>query len=309
MIDQVDPGKAYNYIGDLSGEWDIIVNDRWYNFYSRYSFDAVPIKLATKFVYEHFVNLGLTTWFDHYTLSGIELRHVIAEQPGLTDPDCVVLLVGHLDSTVYGSSINNIPSSAPGADDNASGSTGVMIAADILHQYDFACTIRYITFTGEEQVVHYGYFGSKFYAEEVAANGENITAVINLDMIGYDGNADKIIELHTRPGNGGDLAIANTFKSVIQTYDINLTTQIVEDGLSWSDHDSFWDEGYHAILAMEDYQDLTPYYHSTGDRLSTIQTTYLTKFIKAAVGTTAHLAVPIPPFVERQYIPVVIRSE
>ena len=304
MINQVSSSTAHDYIGDLSGEWNITVNDRSYRFFTRYSLAPIPIKLATKFVYEHFVNLGLTTYFDHYDLEGTELRHVIAEQPGITNPDCIVLLVGHLDSTS-----NDPYNNAPGADDNASGSTGVLMAADILHSHSFACTLRYVHFTGEEQVVLNGYFGSKFYAQEVADNDEDIIAVINLDMIGYNSDQYEIIELHTRENNAGDLAIANTFKNVIQAYDINLTTQIIQDGLSWSDHASFWNVGYHAILAMEDFQDFTPYYHSTNDQLNTINTTYLADFIRAAIGTVAHLAVPVSPSTEQIFIPFIILKE
>jgi hypothetical protein len=307
MIDQVSAATASDYVGGLSGAHPVSVNDNPYTFYTRYTLAEIPIKKATRFVYEHFVNLGLWAYYDTYYLSGVELRHVIAEQTGQTDPDCIILLTGHLDSTS-----NDPYNNAPGADDNASGSSGVLLAADILHQYDFACTLRYVLFTGEEQVVTYGYFGSKFYAQELATANENLIAVINLDMIGYNSDQYEVIELHTRADNAKDLAIANLFKNVITAYDINLTTQIVQDGLAWSDHASFWNEGYPAILAMEDFQDFTPYYHWTSDRLSTLNSTYLADFIRAAVGTLAHLAVyipPEPPPSYHLYFPLMLKSE
>jgi len=310
MIDQVSAAAAADYVGGLSGAHAVSVNDNAYTFSTRYTWAEIPIKKATRYVYEQFINMGLTSYYDTYYLFynnvNVELRHVIAEQPGLTDPDCIVLLTGHLDSTS-----NDPYNNAPGADDNASGSTGVLLAASILHQYDFACTLRYALFTGEEQVVTYGYFGSKFYAQELAAGDENLIAVINLDMIGYNSDQYEIIELHTRADNAKDLAIANLFKNVITTYDINLTTQIVQDGLAWSDHASFWNQGYNAILAMEDFQNFTPFYHSTGDTLSTLNTTYLRDFIRATVGTLAHLAGYIPPEppTEDLYFPVVFKSE
>jgi hypothetical protein len=306
MIDQVDSSTAYNYVGGLSGAWAITVNGSPYTLYSRYSYDAMPIKKATRFVHDHFESLGLAVDYDDYFLDDVPLRHVIAEQPGVTDPECIVLLVGHLDSTVWGATRYYLPSYAPGADDNASGSTGVMIAADILHQYQFACTIRYVLFTGEEQVVDYGYFGSKFYAEEAAANGDDLFGVINLDMIGFNSDQYEIIELHTRSGYAGDLDIANVFKNVIQAYGINLTTQIYPDGLDWSDHLSFWQYGYSAILAMEDKDaDFSPYYHYTSDQLSTLDYNYLADFIRAAIGSIAHLAGPLSQ--ERVFLPLISR--
>jgi hypothetical protein len=314
MIDTINTTTAYDYVGDLSGEWQITVNGNPYTLSTRYSYDEIPIKKATKFVYEHFTGLGLYTDFDDYVLKGVPLRHVIAEQPGLSNPECIVMLVGHLDSTVWGSSQTSLPSYAPGADDNASGSTGVLMAADALHQHEFACTIRYVLFTGEEQIADWDIdiFQSRDYVQQIYNNDDNVVAVINLDMIGYNSNPQEIIELHTRNGNSGDLAIANLFKDVIQIYDINLTPQIVQDGLSWSDHKSFWDFGYSAILAMEDWEDFTPNYHTTGDRLSTLDTNYLADFIRAAVGTVAHLAGYIPPEpdpLETLFLPLIIKSE
>ncbi len=304
MIDQVKSSTAYTYVGNLSGEWQIKVNGNPYTLSTRYSLAEIPIKKATRFVYEHFTGLGLNTYYDHFYYYGTELRSVIAEQPGVTDPDCIVLLVGHLDSISP-----NPYNLAPGADDNASGSTGVLIGADIVHQYQFACTIRYILFTGEEQ----GYWGSKAYADDVYAAGENVVAVVNLDMLGYNSDPYEVIELHTRPGNAGDLSIASLFKGVIQVYDLNLTTQILDDGLSFSDHSPFWGKGYSAILCIEDwYGDRTPYYHSTSDSLSSLDLSYLTDYIRAAVGSTAHLAGPIPPEPVDPvvfYFPLVFKSE
>jgi hypothetical protein len=288
MIDQVSVTSAYNYVGGLSGEWSVQVNGGPYTFATRYSKAETPIKKATKFVQEHFLGLGLTTYYStFYIESGtIELRNVIADQPGVTDPDCIVLLVGHLDSISPSAS-----SLAPGADDNASGTAGVLIGADILSQYDFACSIRYVAFTGEEQ----GMLGSKDYASIISGAGENIVAVVNLDMIAYNSDAYEIIGLHTRPGNAGDLAIANLFVGVVQAYSINLTPEVVQDNERFSDHSSFWDYGYSAILCIEDYDNFTPYYHTTSDTLSTLDTAYMADFIRAAVGTVAHLAGPIPP--------------
>ena len=175
---------------------------------------------------------------------------------------------------------------APGADDNASGSVGVLIAADILSQYSFDCTIRYALFTGEEQ----GLYGSEAYAQYVSSQGDDIEGVLNLDMIAYNTRfSPPVIELHTRPSNQSDLAIANLFDDVIDAYNLGLIPQIVQDGISASDHYSFWQHGYPAILGIEDFEDFTPHYHTTDDQVETLNITYFTQFVKAAVGTMAHM--------------------
>jgi Zn-dependent M28 family amino/carboxypeptidase len=97
------------------------------------------------------------------------------------------------------------------------------------------------------------------------------------------------MDLHTRPGNANDLAIANLFAGVVDAYDINLTPHIFQDGPTYSDHASFWEFGYSAIIGIEDDDDFSPYYHSTGDQLETLDLNYFTEFVKAAVGTFAHM--------------------
>lgn len=285
MIAQVDSVTVYLYDGDLSGENEVIIGGQPYTLYTRYSYSGEPVEKATQFVYEHFQNLGLEVEYHDYNWRGYDLRNVVATKPGLTDSDDIYIICAHVDS------ISNDPYNyAPGADDNASGVTAVMIAADILSQYDFDYTIRFVTFTGEEQ----GLRGSHEYAQDAWYDGDNILGVLNLDMIAYDSDADSILELHAGTGPGS-IAIASLFTDVVDTYDIDLVPQIITAGATdRSDHASFWDYGYDAILAIEDWQDFTPYYHTTNDQLSTLNIPYFTEFVKASVGTVASMSCLLP---------------
>ena len=282
MIDQVETSTLYDYVGDLSGEWEVIVNGVPYTMSTRYTWADSAIKKATRFAYDHFSSLGLNTAF--YTWGSPDgRRNVIAEQPGQTQAERIFLVTAHLDSTaVNGDAYTN----APGADDNASGSAAVMQIADILSQYDFDCTLRYVLFTGEEQ----GLWGSWSYATYLNQLGENVEGVLNLDMLAYNTpNSAKTIELHTRPANSSDLAIANLFSGVNAAYNLGLTPLILQDGESFSDHYPFWQRGFPAILGIEDWSDHTPYYHTTNDQLESLDMNYYTKFTKAALGTFAHM--------------------
>jgi len=281
MVDQVNSATLETYVGNLSGEWSVTVKGSPYTFATRYSMEYKPITKATRFAYEHFQGLNLPYFYHYYYLYGLERRNVLAEQTGLTQPERIFLLTAHLDSYSQNPTVL-----APGADDNASGAAALMLIADILSQYQFGCTLRYILFTGEEQGMH----GSAAYADLVYQSGDGIEAVLNLDMLAYNtpGTA-ATIELHTRPQNVGDLAIANLFASVIPTYQVGLTPIIQLDGLAFSDHSSFWDHGYPALLAEEDWNDHTPYYHTTGDQLENINLAYYTEFVKASLATFAHM--------------------
>jgi hypothetical protein len=119
-----------------------------------------------------------------------------------------------------------------------------------------------------------------------------------MDMIAWDNVDGPTLRIYTRmtsnPGYDGDMVIANTFVDVVNTYalDTVLTPIITSEGGNWSDHASFWDQGFSAVCAIEDdYDDWNGNnYHTANDKMSTLNFTYLTNYVKASIGTTAHLA-------------------
>ena len=281
MIDQVYTSTVYNYDGELSGAKTATIGGGSYTILNRNTNGGAPIQHATQYVYEHFLADGLTTSYQQWNT--INNPNVIGEQPGHSPASRIYLVTAHLDDMPTGPV-------APGADDNASGSVGVLVAADILSQYDFDCTLRYIVFTGEEQ----GLLGSYAYAASVV--GQDIEGVLNLDMISYNTlNSLPGIDLIVRPGNASDHAIANLFADVVNAYAINLEPQVVEDSAHDSDHASFWDYGFSAILGIEDFSDFNPNWHTTNDKIGTLDMNYFTWFVKAAVGTLAHMGYLPPP--------------
>jgi len=286
MVNQVNQTTVDTYVRNLSGENSVNIGGSPYTITSRYTNSGTPIDKATQYVYEFMQGLGLTVSYHNWSDSGYSGRNVVGEMTGTTLPDEIVLITAHLD---------NLPSSgtAPGADDNATGSVGVMVSAQQLSQQVFHRTVRFIFFTGEEQWL----LGSDVYAEMVYQAGANIVAVYNMDMLGTDNVGDPYLRLHTRitsnPGYPGDLAIANTFIDVVNTYglDTELSPIIDPDGVTQSDHSPFWSRGYSALLGIEDDQnDISPYYHSSSDTVSTLNMTFFTNFVRASVGTAAHLA-------------------
>ncbi|MDH4223487.1 MAG: dockerin type I domain-containing protein, partial [candidate division Zixibacteria bacterium] len=67
---------------------------------------------------------------------------------------------------------------------------------------------------------------------------------------------------------------------------------VIITGADYSDHASFWEYDYKAILGIEDDYDFNPYYHTTGDVISVFDTTYFRKFCQAGLAGIATLAVP-----------------
>ena len=284
MMGEVQQTDVYTYAASLSGETLVMAGGSPYTITTRHTHSGTPIDNATLYAYERFQAAGLNVSFHDYTRCGFTNRNVVGVLPGVTRPNEIVLITAHLD---------DLPPSgrAPGADDNASGSTGVLIAAEIMSWYRFERTIRFVLFTGEEQ----GMCGSAAYAADAKAQGEDIRAVVNLDMIAYNSDSAPIIDLHARSNVTGSVEIADAFSQTVGAYGLNLAPDILVDNNlgNYSDNRSFWDRGYAAIMAIEDEDDFTPHYHQVSDLVTTLDMAYFTDFVKAALGTTAHLAYPV----------------
>lgn len=283
MIDQVESDTVYQYDGNLSGEWPVMIGGEPYTIVTRHTDSGEPIEKATQFVGEHLSERGLDV--EYHLWDADRPPNVIGELPGETNPDEIFIISAHLDSLPAGGV-------APGADDNASGSVAVLIASDILTQYDWGCTLRFAFWTGEEQ----GLLGSRAYALRAFNNNENIVALLNLDMIAWNtpGSAPDM-DLHANSNITPTVELAELFADVVDVYDLALIPQIIPNGTTRSDHGSFWLHGYTAILAIEDFSanpdspnDFNPNYHSTGDTLELLDLDYFTNLVKASVGTFAH---------------------
>lgn len=279
IIYSISIEDLHEYCGSLSGEWPVMIGGELYTITSRHSYYAEGIEKATQYTYEFFSNLGLDVEYHYF--SGPGGRNVIAKQTGLIHPDSYFMICAHIDTLPAGAV-------SPGADDNASGSTAVMVAAELFSEYLFDYSIIYALWTGEEQ----GLIGSGYFAQEAAASGKDIIGVINLDMIAWESNGDPVIQIHAKQNQlPYSMVLANTMAEIIDIYGLNLVPYILPNGLSYSDHASFWNYGYSAILGIEDYyNDFNPYYHTVNDLLIHLNMPYFLDFTRAAIATMAHLS-------------------
>jgi PKD repeat protein len=276
MIDQVTTQNVSDYDRQLAGELPVWVDGEEYTITSRYTYSGEPIQKATSFVGQHMAN-DLKMDVEYHTWGGANYPNVIGEIPGLVNPEDIFIIGAHIDDV----------SGAPGADDNGSGSVATLLAADILSQYQWGCTLRFAFWTGEEQ----GLLGSDAYALRSANLGENIVGYLNLDMIAWNTiGSSPGIDLLYNPNMPSTLTLAQLFTDVVDAYNIDLIPQLVTSLGGGSDHSSFWDQGYTAILSIEDQGDFNPYYHSSQDTPAHTDLPYFTKFVKASIATYAHMS-------------------
>ena len=111
---------------------------------------------------------------------GAHLVNVVAVLRGSDEKAAArrVYIVGHYDSRNGGEM--DATGDAPGANDDASGTAAVLEAARVLAKEKLPCTIVFLATAGEEQ----GLLGAKFHADQAAARGEAIVAVLNNDIVG-----------------------------------------------------------------------------------------------------------------------------
>lgn len=202
--------------------------------------------------------------------------NVIALLRGTTHPDRYVIMSGDIDSRASDGSDGEVD--APGANDNASGMAGTIEAARILTRHGpFSSSMVFAGLSGEEQGLH----GGAHMAEMARAEGWDIAAVLNNDMIGNIQGIDGVIDNTTfrvfsqaipveeyRPGgwdyrrHGGEVdgpsrQLARYIDRITDEYFTNLDAMMVYrlDRFGRGGHHTpFNNEGFPAVRIMEAHE-------------------------------------------------------
>jgi hypothetical protein len=280
MMDQVTESVVYTYTGDLTGEWPVTIGEKPYTISTRNSYRTDEIQKAGQYLIEFYKKLGLEVSVEEFICWDTLQQNIVAQKKGSVFPERIIAITSHYD---------DMPNSihAPGADDNASGTVGVMLAAEILSKYDFGRTLRFINFAAEEQ----GLAGSNHHAWKSYCSGEQLEAVINLDMIAWN-TAGSLpdMEIHANTLIPGSLDLADLLQNIIDSYGLGLVSSINKSGSGRGDHASFWGYQFPALMAIESPKDFNPNYHSPKDTLTSFEDlNYYLDMIKAGIAMVAHL--------------------
>lgn len=313
IMDMVSKDMLYDYVAGLSGEKEITYGNQTTTLKTRRT-GTQSFQAASQYVYEVLEKAGLDVSYQSgeidLVLSGFNITqsysNIVAEKKGSLYPDEVIILSAHLDS--IGLEFIPITSEqpidettemidpeedyAPGADDNATGSAAVMHIAELLSQYDFERTIRFVLFDGEEDAR----IGSQGYVKMLEQDNTNIKAVINLDMLGWETDGNPVLSLVTQPtdasGYAAEQEIVQAFSDVIENYGLvgKLIVEKTEEEKEESDHVSFWNANIPAVLAIEDWNDFNPNANQKGDNIDNLNMDYYTNTVKAITGVVVVLA-------------------
>jgi hypothetical protein len=237
--------------------------------------------LSAQYIYQTFQGMDLDVRYHNYTDDTVSGSNVEATLYG-TDSTNIFIICGHYDTVAEG----------PGADDDGSGVAAVLAAAEIMKNYEFYHTIRFVAFSGEEQ----GLIGSYHYAEDAYNNNDTIIAVLNADMIGFaplpaDGTKGKIFE------NAASEWIVTFTQEMSQIYYDYIGIELTPQGETWgSDHYYFWQFGYDAVFYHE--ENFNDYYHSADDTIEHMNLSYSTRFTRLILATLAEMALQPRPVLE-----------
>jgi len=261
------------------------------NFETRY-FQHPNSKLAQDLLKEQFEMFGLMVELQAFDVppphNYSESDNIISIQYGTEFPDEFIVCGAHYDS--YSSTNTDF---APGADDNASGTAGILEIARILSQYDFKRSIVYCAWSGEEA----GLLGSASYAQQCATQGMNIVAYFNMDMIGYVAPGENV-KIHFSNPPAAD-RLADYCKNICEVYFPEMPFSH-NNYMSNSDHRSFINVGYMGITSIEYDFTSNPHYHQPDDLIglgvnSTELVSLMTKANIASIATLAMYEQSMPP--------------
>lgn len=225
---------------------------------------------ARAFLAEEYKQIGFAVE-EHPFSTGINF---IAEKKGTTNPEKVLILSSHIDSVANS-----------GANDNGTGTIGLLTIARELAKSEYGATIRILGFDHEEL----GLRGSDAYVATIE-NRDNIIGNINFEMMGVNSRNDgafHVIDCNKK----NSLFLSNAIKDSIATHSLELS--IVNTCTDRSDHASFWRRNIPAIVISENFfgGDSDPCYHEKCDVMDErLNYDYMEKILTAVLDATKNLA-------------------
>lgn len=236
----------------------------------------VPAALQRAAVYieEQWGAFGYAVERLEYDVSGIRCANLVAERKGSARQNEILVIGAHYDS-VLGS---------PGANDNASGVAALLEMSRMFQAVDTRLTVRFVAFVNEEPP----FFmteqqGSAVYAQECRRRGDDIRLMVSLETIGCysqapDSQSYPPLFRYFFPDRGNFIGIVSDFASRTVLRRLAKAFRMRSDfpletvstfrfipGVSWSDHQSFWRQGYPAVMVTDTAFYRYPHYHAATD--------------------------------------------
>ena len=239
-----------------------------------------------------------------YKARGVESANLEITRLGKTRPEEIVLVGAHYDS-VFGS---------PGANDNGSGVAALLEISRWFAAMEPARSVRFVAFTNEEPPFFFWRsMGSLVYAKAARARGDDIRLMVSLEMLGCF--SDKPGSQHYPPlfryfypDRGNFIACVSNLRSrqimrrAVSAFRAHSDFPVEQTatfawipGVAWSDHLSFWRQGYRAFMVTDTAFFRYPFYHTAEDTPEKVDYTRMARVTEGLYSSFAALAMDQVP--------------
>ncbi len=232
------------------------------------------LSATTEYLRRELAKAGYSASEQTYAVKNGAVSNLEADIVG-TDPGESAVIVGaHYDSV--GGTV--------GANDNATGVAATLELARSLRGSRLRRTVRFVFFVNEEPpYFQTAQMGSVVYAQKLKHDGMAVSAMISLETIGYysdrPGSQKYPPLLNLLYPSRGDFIgfVGNSesrdlvrqatrlFREFAQFPSEGIAAPADWPGIGWSDHWSFWQEGWPAIMVTDTAPFRYPYYHTPSD--------------------------------------------
>jgi Zn-dependent M28 family amino/carboxypeptidase len=257
--------------------------------------NAANLDAAADYVIEQMRATGARTAVQSFEANGTTYRNLIAR----FGPDEGALLVigAHYDSC----------GDTPGADDNASGVAGLLELARLLAASPPPHPVELVAYTLEEPpFFRTENMGSFQHARELARGKREVRLMMSLETIGYFRDDSDTQRFPVGglgafyPDQGNFIAIVGRFGDFGETRRVKALFRGATDlpaesinaprsvpGVDFSDHASYWQFGYPAVMVTDTAFLRNPNYHGAGDTPATLDYRRMAQVVQAtyAVAT------------------------
>jgi hypothetical protein len=244
---------------------------------------------------------GLKPIEQPFSVRGTSVSNVYVQIPGAAQPDEIVVVGAHYDSVD--------DDDCPAANDNASGVAAVLELAKVFAKTSPRRTIRFYFFVNEEPpYFHSDEMGSYFAAEQSRKAKEKVVAMLSIETIGYytnEPNSQRYPPMFDRlfPTTGnfigfvGDLNSAALVRKTLRIF--RDTTPFPSEGVAapggipgigWSDHWSYWEAGFPAVMVTDTAPFRYPHYHQRSDTPEKLDYGALARVTSGLIGIVRSLS-------------------
>ena len=198
---------------------------------------------------------------------------------------------------------------SPGANDNGSGVAALLEMARHVANVQTDRTLRFVAFVNEEPPFYYrGQMGSQVYARAARARRDDIRFMVSLETIGYfsqRAGSQRYPPMfkHFYPDKGNFIAFVSNFRSrrVMRRFAAtfgrhsqfpaeSVATFSWIPGVGWSDHQSFWRNGYRAFMVTDTAFYRYRHYHLSTDTADKVNCDALAAVVEGLSRTVVSLA-------------------